>query len=479
MPSEPDTAADALPASEDATLPPAATEPYSVPAPAVLPDIFGRYRLLKHLGAGGMGAVYLAEDTLLHRQVALKTPFLHGPDADALRGRFLQEARAAAALRHPNICPIHDLGEIDGVPYLTMPFITGAPLSRRLRAEPPLPLADAVNLAHKLAVALQASHDHGVIHRDLKPANILMDECGEPIIMDFGLARCGGAPLDQHLTQEGQMLGTPAYMPPEQLEGNVRAMGPACDVYSLGVVLYELLTGKPPFEGDLIALASQIALEPAPPPSRRRPEISPDLDAVCLRALAKQPAERWPSMREFAAALRHTQAPAIATVPAFPRGGSLRAPGGPSLTLRVVGTAFAYRPQPDQDTISVGRQRRAAGDPPDHGNDFVLRIAGSDELTTRISRRHFEIVRRGPDYCVVDRSKLGLQLNGQWLPKNEPTLLRSADRLTVAGVVTLEIVLHQGPVGGLVSAMAEVPAASPGRERVVLEASMGDMITTE
>jgi hypothetical protein len=150
------------------------------------------------------------------------------------------------------------------------------------------------------------------------------------------------------------------------------------------------------------------------------------------------------------------------------------------ITLRVAGTSFAYRPTPDQEIISVGRQRRVPGDPPDHGNDFVLRITGNDQLSTRISRRHFEIHRSLEGYFVVDRSKLGLELNGQTLPKHMATLLRSGDRLFIAGVVTLEVLIQPHPVSGLVSALIQVPAAAAAnKEQVVMEASMGDMITAE
>ncbi len=280
FPVMPDPFLTELPPSEDATLPP--TGPSLHVSPRNLPPQFGRYHVERKLGEGGMGAVYLAVDSQLARPVALKVPFLDGPDAEMVRARFLQEARSAAALHHPNICPIHDLGEIDGVPYLTMTYMEGEPLSRRVGPGRPLPPREAAGLVRRIALALEYAHENGVIHRDLKPGNVLIDGGGEPVVMDFGLARRNDA--GAHLTQTGQVMGTPAYMPPEQLGGDVKAMGAACDVYSLGVVLFELLTGTPPFQGDLLSLSAQVLFDPPPRPSARRPGIDGRLDAICLRA---------------------------------------------------------------------------------------------------------------------------------------------------------------------------------------------------
>jgi hypothetical protein len=477
----PDPARTELPPgpSEEATLPPTAPPRAT---PRNLPQQFGRYRIDKKLGEGGMGAVYLAHDGQLARAVALKVPFLDLPDRDGVRARFLQEARSAAALHHPNICPIHDLGEIDGIPYLTMPYIEGESLARRVGPGRPLPPREAAALVHKVALALEAAHAHGVIHRDLKPGNVLIDARGEPIVMDFGLARRGETAA--HLTQSGQVMGTPAYMAPEQLSGDVKAMGAACDVYSLGVVLYELLTGTPPFQGDLLSITGQTLHDLPLRPSARRAGIDARLDAVCLRALEKKPADRWPSMKEMAAALAAWLGPAPPAArgiadPPVPFHGPA---SGPLLTLRVPGTPYVYRPAPGQDVVTVGRQRRGPGDPPDHGNDFVLRVAGDERLTTRISRRHFEIRRAGAEFIVIDRSKAGLLLNGKPAPKDAPAPLRSGDWLVVAGVVTLQVVIQEGATGGVVAPVVHVPAPAHGGESagpVVMEASMGDMVTTD
>jgi predicted Ser/Thr protein kinase len=262
---------------------------------------FGRYRILKKLGQGGMGAVYLAHDTQLDRKVALKVPHLTSTDPQVLR-RFLQEARAAATIEHPNICPVYDVGEVGGRHYVTLAYIEGQPLSKLARGETRLPQAQVAALVRKLALALDEAHKKGVIHRDLKPANIMINQRREPVIMDFGLAR-RTAPGEERITRDGMILGTPAYMPPEQVNGDLLTMGPASDVYSLGVVLYEMLTGRLPFEGPITAVLGRILSESPPPPSTHRPDLDPALEAICLRAISKKPSDRYPSMADFAAAL--------------------------------------------------------------------------------------------------------------------------------------------------------------------------------
>ena len=446
-------------ADTDATLPLPA-DPAPAPVTFEPGSMFGRYRFGARLGAGGMGAVYLAHDTALDRPVALKVPRLAG-DRTAAAARFVREAQAAAALRHPNICPIYDVGQVDGTHYLSMAFVPGQPLSAGVGPGRPLDPDAAARIVRAVAGAMQYAHDQGVIHRDLKPANILMDERGDPVVTDFGLARRQSA-LDPQLTVQGELLGTPAYMPPEQAAGDVDRMGPASDVYSLGVVLYELLTGRPPFAGDLLALLRQIAHDPPPRPSARRPGLPARFDAVCLKALAKDPADRWKSMRALADAL----APA--------------ADDGPTLTLRVEGTPFAYRPPPLVPVVTVGRQRRKPGDGLDQGNDFVLRVAGNDALSARISRRHFEVHHTSAGFAVVDRSTAGLTLNGAPVPKDTPVELADGDRLGVAGVVTLRVDLGRArPAGGLVrpGGVVEVPAAAGGQ--VQIEASVGDLVTAD
>jgi predicted Ser/Thr protein kinase len=279
----------------------ALTGPKAARLPQHFPIRFGRYQLLKLLGQGGMGSVYLAQDAQLDRPVALKLPHFGDADGPKVRERFYREARAAATLRHRHVCAVYDVGEIDGTPYLTMAYVEGKPLSEAA-AERPLTPRQAAILVRKLALALQEAHQKNVIHRDLKPANVMIDLRGEPILMDFGLARrtSGG---DPRLTQQGAAVGTPGYMPPEQVSGDIEATGPASDVYSLGVVLYELLTGRLPFHGDAMAMLAQVLLGEPPPPSAVRPGLDPNLEAVCLKAMAKKVEDRYASMAELAAAL--------------------------------------------------------------------------------------------------------------------------------------------------------------------------------
>jgi tetratricopeptide (TPR) repeat protein len=306
VPALPDTTATALP------RPPA--PPDDLPP---LPEPFGRYAILRPLGGGGMGAVFLAHDTQLDRLVALKVPRLAGADRAVLLERFHREARAAALLHHPNICPVFDVGTVGEMPYLTMAYIEGEPLHEWAAARPPRPLPEVLALVRTLAEALHEAHLRGVVHRDLKPSNVLVDRRGEPVIMDFGLARRVNLG-EERLTRPGLPMGTPTYMPPEQVLGRLDEMGPASDVYSLGVILYELLAGVCPFQGPVAAILAQILSHDPPPPSHHRPGLDPRLDAVCLRALAKQPAERFAGMEELARALDDCLRPATAVSPEAP-----------------------------------------------------------------------------------------------------------------------------------------------------------------
>jgi len=269
-----------------------------------LPEQFGRYRILKRLGQGGMGSVHLAEDTELQRRVALKVANYRIKDGPAARKRLLAEARAAATLDHPYLCPVHDVGEIDGRLYLTMAYIDGQSLAVSTHGES-LPQRHVAALVGKLAVALQEAHAKGVIHRDLKPSNVMIKATGArraPVIVDFGLARREDA-NEGRLTKTGQVMGTLDYMAPEQIRGELKEIGPACDIYALGVILYELLTGRVPFEGSGLAVVGQILTQAPLPPSTFRPDLDPRLEAICLKAMAKTVGDRFTTMAELAAAL--------------------------------------------------------------------------------------------------------------------------------------------------------------------------------
>jgi TPR repeat protein len=267
-----------------------------------LPNRFGRYEIMRKLGRGGMGQVYLARDSVLGREVALKVPRLDKNDP-IMHARFLREAQLAAQLHHPNLCTIHDAGVERGIHYLTMAYIEGTCLSDMLREGKRWKPREAAKLVRVLARALAHAHSKGVIHRDLKPANVMMQPRGEPIIMDFGLARQVDVDdQDQRLTRVGSTMGTPIYMSPEQARGDRDQTGTG-DVYSLGVILYELLTGRVPFEGANVEVLAKVLLEEPPPPSIHDPEIDSAIEAICLRALQKSPEKRYRTMEEFAKAL--------------------------------------------------------------------------------------------------------------------------------------------------------------------------------
>lgn len=264
----------------------------------------GRYRIAKRLGVGGMGAVYLAFDKQLERNVALKVPVVPFKEGDEFLKRFLREARVAAKLHHPNLCAVHDVGMLNGQPYLTMAYLEGRPLSEVLKKRGvPFDQAEAARLVCALARALQKAHDFGITHRDLKPSNIMMTPGDVPIVMDFGLARRTDGD-DSIRTATGQIIGTPAYMPLEQFRGDVQAIGPRTDVYSLGVILFQLLTGRQPYEGNLTTIYEKVLRARMPPlPSSLRPGLDRRLEAICLTAMGREPDDRYPSMTVFAAAL--------------------------------------------------------------------------------------------------------------------------------------------------------------------------------
>jgi eukaryotic-like serine/threonine-protein kinase len=286
----------------------------------VLPAEFGRFRLLKLLGRGGMGAVYLAEDPPLGRKVALKVPFFDPSESHVRIERFLREARLAAALDHPNICTFLDAGEIDGRPFLTMAYIAGTRLTRAIDAEKPMPQVRAAEIVHKLALALEHAHGKQIIHRDLKPANVILTPSGEPVVLDFGLAKqVGGTnPNEPILTLMGAVLGTPSYMAPEQVRGNLEAIGPATDIYALGVILFELLTGRPPYTGPLNVIMGQTLAAPIPTVKIYRPDVDARLDAICRKALAKKPADRFASAAEVVTVLGYYLRAPISAAPPPP-----------------------------------------------------------------------------------------------------------------------------------------------------------------
>jgi len=273
----------------------------ATPPTAELPVIRG-YEVQGVLGRGGVGVVYQAWHVRLNRPVALKM-LLAGPYAQPMElERFLREAEAVAGLRHPNIVQVYDVGDVDGRPYFTMELVEGGSLAQQIQGVPQ-PVRKAAALVATLADAVHAAHQSGIVHRDLKPANFLLTADGTPKVTDFGLARRlqGG----DALTLSGVPMGTPSYMAPEQAQGQRDAAGPATDVYALGAILYELLTGRPPFRAATAAetLQQVISQEPAPP-SRLNDKVPRDLETICLKCLHKEPGRRYASAAALADDLR-------------------------------------------------------------------------------------------------------------------------------------------------------------------------------
>src|SRR5436190_14250457 len=293
-----------------------------------------RYRIARELGAGGMATVYLAHDVKHDRDVAIKV--LHPELAAALGGeRFLSEIKTTAKLQHPHILPLLDSGEADGLLYYVMPYVQGETLRARLERETQLPIDDAVRVAREVADALGSAHSHGIIHRDIKPENILL-QGGHALVADFGIALAVQHAGGQRMTQTGLSLGTPQYMSPEQAMGE-KAVDHRADIYALGAVTYEMLTGDPPFTGSSVqAVVAKVLSADPERPTLVRKTIPPNVERAVLTALAKLPADRFESAADFAAALGDNGAGSV-PLPAVP--GQLAFSKRPAVALAGWGAA--------------------------------------------------------------------------------------------------------------------------------------------
>jgi serine/threonine-protein kinase len=387
------------------------------PAEPALPPPPPGYDLLGVLGRGGMGVVYKARQRALNREVALKVLLAGGHASEAQRARFLAEAGAVAAVNHPGVVQVHDFGTWDGQPFLALEFCPAGTLADRLSGTP-LPPRDAAALVEQLAAAVVAAHAKGIVHRDLKPANVLLAADGSPKVTDFGLAKMTGS--EEGLTATGAVLGTPSYMAPEQARGDAKNVGPAADTYALGAVLYECLTGRPPFKGSTPADTLLQVLDQEPVAVRAlNPQVPADLETVCHKCLEKNPAKRYASAEALAGDLRaFLDGRSVTARPVGPAGRLVRVcRRNPTVSALVAGvavllvvggvTAWVLAVQASRDAAAaraaleerdraVERERAVA-------REFVRHLARQSNLTRR---QKVEVVesfcREHPEYSLEE-----------------------------------------------------------------------------
>ena len=310
-----------------------------------------RYELQRRVGRGGMAEVFLARDRLLDRPVAIKILFPEMATDPSFVARFKREAQAAANLNHPNIVGVYDWGKERGTYYIVMEYVDGRTVSEMIRNDGPIPAPQAARIAADVAAALGFAHQKGVVHRDVKPGNVLITANGEVKVADFGIARAMTSGAEENLTQTGSVMGTATYFSPEQAQG--KQVDPRSDLYSLGVVLYEMACGKPPFTADSpVAIAYKHVQEPLPRLKDKAKDVPAGYEAVTAKALAKNPDDRYPDGKAMRADLlrfvqgKPVQAAAVGAA-ARPRPAAAASRGRrPPDRRRRSGPAIATRPRP-------------------------------------------------------------------------------------------------------------------------------------
>jgi tRNA A-37 threonylcarbamoyl transferase component Bud32 len=394
----------------------------------------GSYQIAEEIGQGGMSAVYRAYQPQLERWVAVKIMHTTEASSKEFLARFRREARAVAALRHPNILTIYDYGEEHGIAYIVMEYVPGGTLKARLTGQP-MEWPDAATLVIPVGRALAYAHSEGIVHRDVKPANILLARPDWPMLADFGLVKLVGH--QRGITQPGVSVGTPAYFSPEQAAGE--DVDHRSDIYGLAVVLYELLTGRLPFEADSpIEMMLRRLHESPTPPRRLNPCITPSLEAVILQALARDPAARHPTMEALVndlsrvpgatgrAALSHAQAAAPA---ATARLGSLSPVVGPRLVVAGTGATLTL---PQKGEVLIGR-----GDPritPQPDVDLGPHGGGQ----AGVSRHHARLLYSTEGWLLEDlHSTNGTFLNGAPVLPGQPFRVSTGDIIRCSQVTLI------------------------------------------
>jgi serine/threonine protein kinase len=383
----------------------------------------GGCQIVEKIGEGRMAVVYRAYQPHLERWVAVKIlRITEADDREEFLQRFRQEARAIAALRHPNILTIYDYGEVHGTAYIVMEYVPGGSLKAQLTGQP-MPWSEVARWIIPVGQALAYAHTQGIIHRDVKPANILLARPDWPLLADFGLVKMSRRP--GFITRPGVSIGTPAYLSPEQVMGE--PVDHRSDIYSLGVMLYELLTGQLPFQAATPVEAMLRRLrEPPIPPRCFCPSLSPALESVLMRALARNPADRYPTMQAMVDELLRIS-PTAGVMPSVPpsttpgttiRLECLRAATGPRLCVVETGATIPLPPRPD---IVLGRGVSAVPPPDVDLDPYGASMAG-------VSRRHARLLHRPDGWYLEDlQSTNGTFLNEIRIPPGQPTRLSAGD----------------------------------------------------